>query len=574
MDMLTFIFTIATYVICSIAIVFWIINAKKIGMPVKKRLGKMRHSDANVNWLDSIITKHGKELYLTAFFVIAIIAVVVRLWQLGAVPWGLNQDEASIGYDSFAIGLTGYCRNGYRFPIYPIGFGNGHGPLYTYLSIPAIRLLGLSIFSVRITNALLSCIAVFTSYFLIMRLTQSRIAALLGFFFMATAPTLIISSRWALDGSPPPAFFILALYFFIRATDSQKTVSYVLSAIFFAVICYAYGPVAVVVPVFLFFSCIYLIYHKKITVIQLLLSAFAFIVIIAPVALFMALNVFEFAPDFSRGIFMTYPRFTGNRADTIFLDGFEPSNFLAGLEMMIFQPDDLIWNSVPGFGTTFLFTAPLIMMGIFLSFYRTKIKKYNPLFFVCIYFIASVFMVGLIQQNINRVSVVYPALVLLIVYAVYEIGKRLRYLAAVICLFVMISFGAFVGTYFSDNYRQEFDRAFFYSFGDAVELAMEKTDDVIFVTQRNMNMPGILTLFYSGILPQQYFNTVVYHNPNEEFRWEASFDRFVFGTPHIHDPNGVYIICNSEIFMFDPTLFYQHEFMFYSVMYPRRNANE
>jgi len=571
MDILTLIFTIATYAICGATIIFLIIDYRKKGAPAKKTLGRSRRVAAKGGTFDEFIQDYGRALYIAAICLIAIIAIVVRLWQLGAVPWGLNQDEASIGYDSFAIGLTGYCRNGFRFPIYPIGFGNGHGPLYTYLSIPAIRILGLSIFSVRITNALLSIVAVFTSYFLVLRLTQSRIAALLGFFFMATAPTLIISARWALDGSPPPALFIIALYFFVRAVDSQKTLSYALSAAFFAVICYAYGPVAVVVPVFLLFSCAYLLYHKKIKISQLLISGAAFLVVIAPVALFMAFNVFEFAPDFSRGIFMTYPRFTGNRADTIFLDGFSPMNFVAGVERMIFQPDDLVWNTVPGFGTTFLFTAPLIMAGLLLLIFRVKIKKYNPLFFVAVYFIGSFVMAGLIDQNINRISVVYPAVLLLIILAVYEIGKRLRYLAMVLCVFVFFSFIWFSTTYFSDSYRQDFGSAFFYSFGDAVELAMEKTDETIFVTQRSTNMPGILTLFYSGLLPQQYFNTVVYRNPYEEFRWEDSFDRFIFGTPYFLDPRAVFVICNSEAHYFDSAVFSRREFMFYSVMYPRRH---
>ncbi|MCL2362032.1 MAG: glycosyltransferase family 39 protein [Defluviitaleaceae bacterium] len=574
METITLIFTVSTYAICGIALLLWIIAARKARIPVKKKLGRVRRVAAKGGTLDEFLEKHGKTLHITAFCIIAVLAVVVRLWQLGAVPWGLNQDEASIGYDSFAIGLTGYCRNGFRFPIYPIGFGNGHGPLYTYLSIPAMRLLGPSIFSVRITNALISCAAVFVSYFLILRLTGSRIAALLGFFFMATAPTLIITARWALDGSPPPALFIIALYFFVRSIDSQKTLSYALSAAFFAVICYAYGPVAVVVPVFLFFSCIYLLYHKKIKVTQLLISAAAFLVVIAPVAWFMALNVFDIAPDFSRGIFMTYQRFTGNRADTIFLDGFSPRNFITGLERMVFQPDDLVWNTVRGFGTTFLFTAPLIMMGILLLFFRVKIKKFSPLFFVAAYFIASFVMAGLLDQNINRISVVYPAVLLLIILAVYEIGKQIRYLAMVLILFVLVSFAGFAGTYFGESYRRDFGSAFFYSFGDAVELAMEKTDDTIFVTRRNTNMPGILTLFYSELPPQDYFNTVIYLNPYDEFRWEASFDRFVFGTPHFHDPNGVFVICNSEAHDFDPAVFSRREFMFYSVVYPRELTHE
>jgi len=363
--------------------------------------------------------------------------------------------------------------------------------------------------------------------------------------------------------------FILALFFFVRAIDSQKTLSYALSAAFFGVICYTYGPVAVLVLVFLVLSCAYLLFHKKITVKQLLISAGAFGVVIAPVVLFMALNVLEIFPNFYRGIIMTYPRFTGNRADTIFLSGFQPRNFLEGLTRMVFQPDDLPWNSVRGFGTTFLFTSPLIMLGVILLFFKIKFKEYNHYLLVAAYFIASLVMAGLIDQNINRISVVYPAVVLLITLAVYEIGKRYRTLAVTVCLFVIVSFIAFTGSYFGQRYRNEFANAFFYSFGDAVELAMEKTDGEIRVTRMGVNMPGILTLFYSGLPPQDYFYTVIYVDPHAEFRWEVSFDRFAFGTHEIVYPGVVYVVNNHELRNFDYNLFGFEIFQFFSVVYPR-----
>ena len=48
------------------------------------------------------------------------LGALLRLCALGALPYGLNQDEASIGYDAWTLLRYGIDRNGYRYPVYPI----------------------------------------------------------------------------------------------------------------------------------------------------------------------------------------------------------------------------------------------------------------------------------------------------------------------------------------------------------------------------------------------------------------------------------------------------------------------
>jgi len=591
MDIATLVFTVATYVICIATGLLWYRERQKPEVGKKKKMLAAVEGQAVAGWW----SKNKDWVIVAVFWVIAAVAIFVRFYRFWEIPFGLNQDEASIGYDSFVIGNFGRDRNGYRFPVYPIGFGNGHGPLYTYLSIPAIRIFGLSIFSVRITNVILSCIAAVVSYFLIKRLTESRVAALIGFGMMAVAPTLIISARWALDGCPPPSLMIIALYMFVRSIDSQKTVSFALTAAFFALVCYSYGPAAVLVVVFLPVSCIYLLYHKKITWIQLAISAGAFLIVIAPVVIFMAREMLDI-PASSPDAFITFPRFTGRRTDTVMVGGLEPLNFIRGLHFITFQPQDWIYNMVPGFGTTYLFTAPLIMFGAVVLFIKMKLKQYNHMFIIFAYFFAGFIMMGTLEQNVNRISAIYPAVVMLITLAVWEIGKRKqfgRYMAAALCVFTAVSFAGFTSHYFGERYRQEFGRIFFYSFGDALNFAMDQTDGTIYVTNHNQNMPGIKTLFYAQLPPAQHFDTVVFFNPDEEFRWQASFDRFIFGWQNGNEPGevwvirpgidegwtsvalqdiagvGAFVIDPSEVWMFDPEIFSQRDFAFYTVMYPR-----
>ncbi|MDR1736178.1 MAG: glycosyltransferase family 39 protein [Oscillospiraceae bacterium] len=553
---------IISYLVCAAALALWVV-ARIRG---KKTAAQTVLAESG---FDAWFSAHSGTVYKAAFAVILLVAALTRLWLLGDIPYGLNQDEASIAYDSFAIGNYGYDRNGYHLPVYPIAHGDGHGPLYTYMSIPIIRLLGLSVFSARLTNALLSVAASVFMYLLLKRLTQSRPAALIGFAVAATAPVLIMSARWAHDSTPGPSLFVIGIYLFIRAAESQKTLSYGLTAAFFALICYSYGPAAFVVAPFLVLTCVYLLCHKKIKVLQLLISGAAFLAIIAPLALFMHREALGLP---AINAFISFPRFTVSRASGVLRDTISLGSFWSGITKMIFQPNDFIYNTAPGFGTTYLFTAPVIICGAAVLIVKTKIKEYSHYIFIAAYCVSAVFLCGIIEQNVNRISIVFPAVIILIALAAYEIAKRSRLLALALCLCAAVSFAGFSAYYFGDGYKKDMGNEFFVSFGDAVEYAAEKTDGTIYVSNTSHNIPHVSVLFFTETPPAEFYETVKYYNPNGEWRWAESFGRFVFYggyfAPLQAYPTGVYIVHNSEIGLFDPEVFGTERFENYSVMYP------
>ena len=67
-----------------------------------------------------------------------LLGILIRVIRFGQFPVGLNQDEASIGYDAFATMYYGMDRNGYYLPMYPMSWGDGQNALYMYLSMPFI----------------------------------------------------------------------------------------------------------------------------------------------------------------------------------------------------------------------------------------------------------------------------------------------------------------------------------------------------------------------------------------------------------------------------------------------------
>ena len=79
---------------------------------------------------------------------------ISRTAFLDLLPGGLNQDEASAGYDAYAILKYGIDRNGIRYPVHLVAWGSGQNALYSYLCMPFLLALGVNEISLRLPMAL------------------------------------------------------------------------------------------------------------------------------------------------------------------------------------------------------------------------------------------------------------------------------------------------------------------------------------------------------------------------------------------------------------------------------------
>ena len=153
-----------------------------------------------VPWL-----KRRKELSLKRFFVenrlrffaslVLIAGFLTRVAFLDLLPGGLNQDEASAGYDAYAILKYGVDRNGMKYPVHLIAWGSGQNALYSYLCMPFMLALGVNELSVRLPMAIVGCVSLVLLYRLLNRRYDERIA-FLGLAFLAICPWHLMKSRW------------------------------------------------------------------------------------------------------------------------------------------------------------------------------------------------------------------------------------------------------------------------------------------------------------------------------------------------------------------------------------------
>ena len=88
------------------------------------------------------------------FILAAILAlgVFARLWRFGAVPDGLNQDEAFAAYEAWALLHFGTDSSLHAWPVYFTAWGSGMNALESYLLIPLFALLGTKTWVIRLPS--------------------------------------------------------------------------------------------------------------------------------------------------------------------------------------------------------------------------------------------------------------------------------------------------------------------------------------------------------------------------------------------------------------------------------------
>lgn len=182
---------------------------------------------------------------------IFVLGATARFIGLGTVPPGLVDDEADKGYDAYSLLLTGKDQWGAPWPILAFkGFGDFRTPLYTYLTVPAVKAFGLTPFAVRLPSVFfgtLSILAVFILVFELFRETKHvKALALLSAAVLAISPWHIGMSRMAMEVTVSVFLVILAVYLFLAGRRLNRLVP--VSGLVFALSVYAYPANVVFVP--------------------------------------------------------------------------------------------------------------------------------------------------------------------------------------------------------------------------------------------------------------------------------------------------------------------------------------
>lgn len=452
------------------------------------------------------------------------VGVLVRVWAFGAVPAGLNQDEAFSGYEAWCLLTTGADSFGHPFPVYLTAWGSGMNALQSYLAIPFIALFGLDAAAIRLPQLLCGCAAL-PVFYLFLRELYGRRTALLGLALLAVCPWHIMACRWALESNLAPFFLLCGLYGLARGTRDGRW--YLLGAAAFGLSLYAYALCWLAVPLTLLPALLWL-WHSRPAALRsrwLPEAGLLLFLLALPLVLFLLVN---------RGLlpevitpFFSIPRLTVLRSGELVPQGlFSPASWGRLLGLLWRQGDGLAWNSTP-FGLYYPWSLPFIAAGGVRLVRRGGAAGPTGLLAAAV---AGGVLTCLMEAdvNVNRANVLHLPLLALCALGMDAVfarrGRLWRAAQGAAAGLVLVSFCLFSRYYFGP-YAQRIAPVF----QDGTEAAVRYLEqggyrDVL--VEREVNYARLL--FYTRTPPAAYRASVQYTNYPAAFLDVAAFGPFTF----------------------------------------------
>ncbi len=149
----------------------------------------------------------------------AVAIALLHLLDLGGAPPGLYSDEASIGYNAWAVAHHGVDEHGARLPLFFEAFGEYKNPIYIYLLAPVTWVLPLTPAVERLPAALCSLGVVAAVGATAWHLTRSRPVLLASVLTAGITPWLAVEGRVGFEVPSMTLVLAAGLYCAVRLLD-------------------------------------------------------------------------------------------------------------------------------------------------------------------------------------------------------------------------------------------------------------------------------------------------------------------------------------------------------------------
>ena len=421
-----------------------------------------------------------------ALAAVVLLAALLRLPFLGANPNGLFCDEACIGYDAYSILKTGRDKWGTFLPLYPKQFGSYNEVPYTLMVVPAVAVLGLTEFAVRLPAALAGILTVLVVYFLAAEVFDKRLA-LLAAMMLAMSPWHVHFSRMCFRGILLPLVFSFALLLFLKSKRDPKYI--VISSAAFAASLFTYHAARVFVPIFVL--CLVIVYRKHLWAHrrETCVGAVLFLLVFVPVFRF------SVSPAGMARANGCLERYTPNIKH--YVTCFSPQ--------FLFAKGDPNWRfSARGIGELQWFECLTVPIGLLCILRRPRKESLVLLTWLALYSLPG----GLLRGNdALRTIVGAPVFAILSGCGLAQLtslgSARAKWLVlAAMTLIVALCFSAYWKEQFLE-YPKYSARSWQYGMREAVRFAENDAHDCVIVSDRFL-MPHVFILFYTQYSPREY----------------------------------------------------------------------
>ena len=393
--------------------------------------------------IDDFINKHYKKILL----VFLLLIFITRIYKFGEIPNFIGVDEAGAAYDAYCLSKYGVDRYLNSFPLYLINFGGGQSALYSYATIPFIKLIGTNIIAYRLPELLFFLMGIVVCYILANKMKDKKIA-LLYTFLIIICPWNIEASRQGLDCNLLAPMFMLDVLLLVTA---NKNWHYIVAGLAIGVTLYTYCLAWILIPVFLLIYIIYMLWVNKINFKQVILLGIPIALLATPLIYLILLNK-GYVTRTNFGIF-TIPKLFFFRQGEISIN-----NLLqyGGYSLKTIFTDSR---------GIYLIELPFLLVGIVVGI-KEFIKSIKEKEFSFTGFMTVVFIILLICNllvvvgTLNRANILYLPMLYLITIGISYLSKDSKWTIISILVILTALFVAFEVSYYNENLEQRRTRRY------------------------------------------------------------------------------------------------------------------
>lgn len=492
-----------------------------------------------------------KRYSLLFLFGILVLASILRLYKLDTVPPGINRDEASIGVTAYSLLTTGRDEYGRSMPLSFESFGDWKMPLYIYVTIPFVKVLGLSELAVRLPSAIAGIASVGAIYFLALTLFSSEFIALSAAIVLALMPWHIHISRVESEAIVATFALIVGSLMFLRAIKLRSLASLITSAAIFSSTFYTYhGNHVSTSLLILGLTGIY--WHEIIKIPKWWYALITGTVLVGIIL------VIGFSADHTKlsGIsIFGDPTVIHKQIELPRLEHSDPNSLVAklahnrityaaitiyqnylkayGPEFLFIKGGGNSAHNILGFGNLHPIEAPLLLIGVIWLFYATKKKGATfVLWWIVIGGVAAAITKD--APHSNRTLAIVPSLAIAIAAGIdtlirIKIPRVRLVIIAILLMGYATSMGIYLDKYF-DHFPKKESQNWGYAYKKLAPILSHPSNakKQIIMTHPETS-PYIYLLFYTAYSPANYQKQAIrYPISRDGFTDVAGFGRYSF----------------------------------------------
>ncbi len=230
------------------------------------------------NWLK--IKNHH---YYLMMGLLLIVAIFLRLYKLGQIPFALYIDELAMMVDAKSLSLTGVDMHGKAFwQSMFLSYGDYKLPVYLWLATLSFKLFRISEFYLRLPSAVIGILTIVLTGILSQKIFNSAnkksLRQIISILVITFSPWAMLFSRTAFEGHVGQFFLGLAVLICFLALEIP--VLFLLAGLSAGLAVYSYFSVRFVWPIiYLAFGILFVLFRKKETQTKNLLLIITFFVL-------------------------------------------------------------------------------------------------------------------------------------------------------------------------------------------------------------------------------------------------------------------------------------------------------